>query len=398
METGKSASFKKPIVRSGPFHPEPRVAGEAMRKEEICWITSNYFIDVDSPIIPTLSKYYDIDWRIIHNKKANTDYIQGIEKLVKGTPVKCRFHRLQSRRRNVRIVKEYWNILRTIDKKKYKFYYFDIDGMPYLFPLVLLRFNRNKVIWAAHHVTVPKGTETYHVAKLYMPIILKYLKNFQVFSKNQLAAMQEKCPGKKVFFAPLALINFGDRDSRLPKDQVVFLFFGYIRDYKRVDILINAANKVYENTGKKFKVKIFGYCTDWDKYEKLIKYPEIFELKIKFIPNDEIPPLFKESHYLVLPYQDLAQSAVLTVAFNYNLPVIASDIHALREFIVDGDNGFLFESGSVESLADLMMKLIAADEKSYTQIKQNLAKYVEQNYSIESIVKSYVGFFKSTFG
>jgi glycosyltransferase involved in cell wall biosynthesis len=152
---------------------------------------------------------------------------------------------------------------------------------------------------------------------------------------------------------------------------------------------------VYEKTNNKFKIKIFGYCSDWEKYERLIKYPEIFELRIESIQNEEIPRLFKESHYLVMPYQDLAQSAALTVAFNYNLPVIASGIDSLKEFIIDGKNGFLFEKGSIDSLAAVMMRLLDADEKSYLQIKQNLSAYVEKNYSMESIVKLYVDYFES---
>lgn len=366
-----------------------------MEKKNICWITSDEYIDVDLPIMPTLSKYYDIDWQIIHNKKANSDYTTSVKELTQGTSIRCHFHYLQNRRRNFKIIKEYWKILRKINKKKYKFFYFDIDGLPYFFPLVSLMFNRNKVICAAHHVTTPLGAVNYHSAKLYMGFILKYFKNFQVFSKNQYAAMQNNYPGKNVFFAPLALINFGKSDSILPKDQVVFLFFGYIRDYKRVDILINAANKVFEKTGKKFKVRIFGFCSDWEKYERLIKYPEIFELRIESIPNEEIPRLFKESHYFVMPYQDLAQSATLTVAFNYNLPVIASDINSLKEFIIDGKNGFLFEKGSIDSLVAVMMRLLDVDEKGYLQIKQNLSEYVEKNYSTESIVKLYVYYFES---
>ncbi len=366
-----------------------------MEKKNICWITSNYYIDVDLPIMPSLSKYYNIDWLIIHNRKANSDYLTRVKEVAQAAGIRCLFHYLQNRRRNFKIIKEYWGLLRSINKEKYRFFYFNIDGLPYFFPLVSLIFDRNKVICAAHNVTTPEGAVNYHAAKLYMGFILKYFTRFHVFSKNQYAVMQNKYPGKSVFFAPLALIDFGQCSSVLPKGQVAFLFFGYIRDYKRLDILINASNKVYEKCGNKFKVKIFGFCSDWGKYERLIKYPEIFELRIETIRNEEIPRLFMESHYFVMPYQDLAQSAALMVAFNYNLPVVASDIDSLKEFIIDGKNGFLFEKGSVDSLAAVMMRLLDTDEKSYLRIKQNLSEHVEKNYSIKSIVKLYVDYFES---
>lgn len=366
-----------------------------MEKKKICWITADDYIDVDLPIMPTLSKHYDVDWHIVQNKKTIIDYTTIIKEQTHGTTIRCHFHYLQNRRRNLKIIREYWTLLRQINKRKYILFYFDIDGLPYFFPLVSLMFDRNKVICAAHHVTTPRGAVNYNSAKLYMAFVLNYFKYFHVFSRNQYAIMQKKYPDKKAFYAPLALIDFGKSDSFLPKDQIVFLFFGYIRDYKRVDILIKAANKVYERTEKKFKIKICGFCSDWEKYERLIKYPEIFELRIESIPNEEIPDLFRGSHYFVMPYQDLAQSAALTVAFNYNLPVIASDIDSLKEFIIDGKNGFLFEKGSVDSLAAVMIRLLDADEKSYLQIKRNLSAYVEKNYSMESIVKLYVDYFES---
>jgi glycosyltransferase involved in cell wall biosynthesis len=365
------------------------------KKKRVCWITSNYYIDVDLPIVPAISKYYDIDWQIIHNKNANCDYMPRVEELAKETNIKYHFHYLQNRRRNFKIINEYLRILRIIKKDRYDFYYFDIDGLPFFFPLVSLIFNRNKVICAAHHVTTPLGAVNYKYAKLYMGFILKYFKYFQVFSKNQYNILHKKYPAKKAFYAPLALINFGKSESVLPKDRIVFLFFGYIRDYKRLDILICAANKLYETTNKKFKIKIFGYCSEWEKYEKLIKYPEIFELRIESIKNKEIPSLFKESHYFVMPYQDLAQSAALMVAFNYYLPVIASDIDSLKEFIADGKNGFLFEKGSIDSLSSVMLGLLDRSEEGYLQIKQNVIEYVDKNYSIDSIIRLYVDYFES---
>jgi glycosyltransferase involved in cell wall biosynthesis len=366
-----------------------------MEKKKICWITSDEFMMVDLPILPALSTHYDIDWHIIYNKEAKVDYERVVVERTKGTTLNCHVHYLRHRRRNPRIIWEHWQYLRKIDEKKYQCLYFNIEGLPYFFPLVALVFSRNKIICAAHHVTVPHGAVNYHSAKLYMSFIFKYFRNFQVFSKNQLNHFKDNYSGKKVFYAPIALISYGISDSKLPPDQISFLYFGHIRDYKRVDILINAANRVYEKTGIKFKVKIFGACSDWSKYERLIKYPEIFELRIESIPNEEIPSLFRESHYFVMPYQDLAQSATMTVAFNYKLPVIASDIDSLREFIDDGKNGFLFKNGSVESLAAVMTSLLDMEEGPYRKMKENVSDYVNKNYAIESIIRPYVGFIES---
>jgi glycosyltransferase involved in cell wall biosynthesis len=366
-----------------------------LKKKKICWITSDEFMMVDLPVLPALSQQYDVDWHIIYNKEAQVDYEKVVAERTKGTSIICDVHYLRSRRRNPRIIWEYWQCLRNVNKEKYQCLYFNIEGLPYFFPLVAWMFGRKRVICAAHHVTVPHGAINYHAAKLYMGFIFKYFRNFQVYSKNQLNHFKDNYSGKKVFCAPIALISYGNSYSISPTDQTSFLFFGHIRDYKRVDILINAANRVHERTGKKFKVKIFGSCSDWKKYDKLIKYPELFELRIEAIPNEEIPGLFGESHYFVMPYQDLAQSATMTIAFNYNLPVIASDIDSLREYIVDGKNGFLFKNGSVESLAAVMTKLLDMEEEQYRKIKENMSDYVNKNYAVESIIRPYMDFIES---
>jgi glycosyltransferase involved in cell wall biosynthesis len=366
-----------------------------MEKNKVCWITSDEYMMVDLPILPALSKHYDVDWHIIYNKEAQVDYEKVVAERTKGTTLSCHVHYLRSRRRNPRIIWEHWQYLRKITERNYHCLYFNIEGLPYFFPLVALAFSRNKVICAAHHVTVPHGAVHYHAAKLYMGFIFRYFKNFHVFSKNQLNHFNNTYSGKKVFCAPIALISYGNGYSKSATDQISFLYFGHIRDYKRVDILINAANRVHEKTGKKFTVKIIGSCSDWKKYERLIKYPEIFELRIEAIPNEEIPGLFRESHYFVMPYQDLAQSATMTIAFNYNLPVIASDIDSLREYIVDGKNGFLFKNGSVESLAAVMTKLLDMEEGQYRKIKENMSDYVNKNFTEESIIRPYIDFIGS---
>jgi glycosyltransferase involved in cell wall biosynthesis len=371
------------------------IGAKLMGKKRICWITSDEFLMVDLPIMPALSKHYDVDWHIFYNKEDKIDYSGIIAERISGTTIRCQIHKLRNRRRNPIIIWEYWQNLRSINKRKYQCLYFNIEGLPYFFPLVSLMFNRNKVLCAAHHVSTPVGAVNYGFAKLYMDFILKTFKYFQVFSRNQYALLQKKYPGKKSFYAPFALMDYGKSTSSLPKEPVIFLFFGFIREYKRVDILINAANMVFEKTKKKFIVQIYGSCTDWDKYRKLIIYPEIFELKIEPIPNEEIPRIFKGAHYFVMPYQDLAQSATLTVAFSYNLPVIASDIDSFKEIIVDGKNGILFEHGSVESLAAAMMNLLDADEEHYKKMKENLSDYIDKNYSTENIVKRYREFIES---
>ena len=95
----------------------------------------------------------------------------------------------------------------------------------------------------------------------------------------------------------------------------------------------------------------------------------------------------------MLPYEDVAQSGPHMIAYNYNLPVIASNIDGFAERVEDGENGFLFEPRNVESLRDAIIKAVEIGKDGYKQMKDNLHNYVEDNFSLEAVAPKYVEFF-----
>jgi glycosyltransferase involved in cell wall biosynthesis len=256
-----------------------------------------------------------------------------------------------------------------------------------------LMLNKRNVVVATHNVTTPKGARLEHLARLNMFFLLRRFRNFHTFSFNQKKSLESKVTGKKVLLAPLALKDYGPLPSDIKESKINFLSFGHVRNYKRIDLLILAAQKAYEETGILFKVTIAGSCNEWPKYQQFIQYPELFDLRIGFINDDEIPLLIAKCNYLVLPYQDLAQSGAITVAFNYNIPVICSDIPQFKEVVSDGVNGYLFKSESVEDLKMVFMKCLNLSLTDYQYICKSTKQYVFENYAIESIGKRYIEFF-----
>ena len=213
-----------------------------------------------------------------------------------------------------------------------------------------------------------------------------------MFSKSQRQVLESRYKGKNVLEAPLALKDYGSPEtSQTVEDKgfVRFLNFGIIRDYKRVDLLIEAACLLYERGFRNFRISIAGSCPEWEeKYAAAVKYPEVFELDIRRIPNDEVANLFAVSDYFVMPYQDIAQSGAITVAFQYNVPVIVSDIPQFREFVQDGITGLYFRSEDAVSLADTMQYALE-NAALHDSLKANQAAFVKENLSLESIVDRY---------
>lgn len=364
--------------------------------KNICWITQDCFIDVDLPVLPELAKKNNIEWNIFVSKSSGISYELLIKDKTEGASLESIVvHKLKNRARSIKLLLEYVAILKTLKDGKFDLYYVDMSGMPYFLPLVRLILGKKNVIVATHNVSTPKGAHSAKLAEVYMAFTLKSFENFHVFSENQKHVLESKVTGKNLLFAPLALKDFGKPNVIKGNEEVTFLYFGIIRNYKRVDLLIKAANNVYKSTQKKFKVIIAGACNEWDKYKSLIEYPELFDLRISSIPNENIPDLFGSAHYFVMPYQDIAQSGAMSVAFNYNLPIIASNLDAFKSYITDEKTGYLIEAGSVESLSDKMLHILNNHDETYLTIKRNQNEYVKLNLSIKSIAEKYIKYFEN---
>ena len=179
------------------------------------------------------------------------------------------------------------------------------------------------------------------------------LRHFQVFSPNQLAAIASLAPKAKHYCAPFPLIDYGPPSISTPEEPIRFLFFGHIRRYKRLDILIQAFHQLRELIDTPVELQIAGACDDWPTYQRLLGDAPGVLTRIEVVPAADIPNLFGASHYVVLPYQDIAQSAVLKLAFQYGKPVIVSDIDGFRQSVVQGKTGAFFESGSADELSEV---------------------------------------------
>lgn len=366
------------------------------KKKNILWITADFFIDVDLPIIPFLCKFYNITWRIIISKNTEINYSNLIKKHCGNLPIAYEIIKIRHRLRDPRIIPEYFDIIKS-GKKKYDLTYINFIGIPYFYTIFFPFIHKKNTIIAIHNVTTPRQASNALIATMYTKWMRNTAKNIQVFSKNQLEIIKHLHPQKNIFYAPLALKDFGESNVVPDNKEITFLFFGFIRGYKRLDVLIEAAQIAYEKTKVKFKVIIAGKCDNWDIYDKIINYPELFELKIRSISNEEVPDLFCQSHYYVLPYQDIAQSGALTVGLRYNIPVIASDLPAFKELLIDNITGYSIKPADKISLAERIIFILNNHEKIYSKLKSTQKEYVDSILSTNKIASQYIEFFNSFF-
>lgn len=365
---------------------------------KISWITPSNFVDVDLPIIAELAKEIDIYWQVTAEGKINADMRNYIEPKFAGlNNIKIEYVEIPYRFFDLRTMRIYCKVFKKAKAYKPDLYYTSLQAAPFGPLIYRLYLPLKKTVAACHNVSTPKGANQETYARIFTYLHLQMFKNIQVFSASQGKILYKKFPKKNVLLAPLAIKDYGEPTISIkPFDEkkVVFLFFGMIMGYKRLDLLIEAAQTLYEKGYKNFKVRIAGKCKNWPVYAEKIKYPELFELNIGHIPNDAVANLFATCDYFVMPYQDIAQSGAITVAYRYNLPIIMSNLPQFKPFGVDGQTGLVFESQNAEDLEEKMKKVIDGEKEMNSKLKEGLAAFVEERYSTRSIASKYIVFFE----
>lgn len=364
-------------------------------KKKISWITSDYFTDCDKEIIKSLAGVYQIQWHLIYpfanSRFKPSDFIS----FEQGAPINIIHHFTKHRMRNPKNILFYFGILRNIAKQKSDIVYINFSGLPYFVFLTALLLKRSNTIFTAHQAEVHEGLTFKGITKIYFQFWYSWFKFFNLFSKKQGSIFKNKYPQKKIFIIPLALKEFGLSKKYQKRNEIFFFNFGTIRKNKNIGCLIDAACNLYKNGQRGFHVVLKGECENWEYYKQKIKYPEIFTCDIRQINNDEIADMFNQYHYLVLPYTAVSQSGILKIAFNYNVPIIASDLDGFKSEIENGVNGYLFETNNVLALENVLKKAISEHNSKYSELKAAQKIYTENNFSTNSIVNKYREMFDS---
>jgi glycosyltransferase involved in cell wall biosynthesis len=167
---------------------------------------------------------------------------------------------------------------------------------------------------------------------------------------NDLTAFRENIPVK---LSPHPLFdNYGSPVGReeactvlnLDKDPSYLLFFGFIRAYKGLDLLIEAFSDI-RLRNRNIKLIIAGeFYEDDTLYKNLIKKYSLENDVIffdHFIKDKDVPLFFSVADLIVQPYKSATQSGVTQIAFYFEKPMLVTDVGGLREIVPDGKCGYV---------------------------------------------------------
>lgn len=149
-------------------------------------------------------------------------------------------------------------------------------------------------------------------------------------------------------------VNTTDARAKLniPLDKKVILFFGFIRDYKGLDILIDSMKDLNDKYLLLIAGEVYGDFKKYDEQIDKLGVRDKINLQVKYIPETEIPLYFSAGDVCVLPYRSATQSGIVGIAYHFDVPVIVTNTGGLAEMVTEGKTGLIvnnIDSGSITS-------------------------------------------------
>ncbi len=236
------------------------------------------------------------------------------------------------------------------------------------------------------------------VDKILTKYFVKSVSHYVTLSKSVKSELLEFSTTKKVVYTPHPLYDiFGEA---VPKEQACeeiglnheytnLLFFGFIRDYKGLDILLDAFATVIKKT-QLVRLMIVGeFYGNREKYLSLIEdnnLSDFIYLNDNYIENSAVYKYFCASDILVQPYKTASQSGVSQVAYHFSKPMIVTNVGALPEMVPHGRVGYVTNVDSDE-VADAIMKFVNHPDKEFfiKNIEQEKEKYSWDKF-IENLI------------
>lgn len=185
--------------------------------------------------------------------------------------------------------------------------------------------------------------------------------------------------------------KFGNNNVSLNKqNQLKLLFFGFVKPYKGLDLLLNALTYLKDApifltvAGKFFDNKAF--------YQEIIEKNNLankVKLIDKYVANNEIGKYFSETDVVVLPYRSGTSSGITATAYGYKKPVLITDIGGLPDATENGQTGKIVEPENPKALAEGIIWFL---ENKNINFESNIEKFIENNMSWASMAKNIIKF------
>ncbi len=223
----------------------------------------------------------------------------------------------------------------------------------------------------------------------------KQIDHFVVMSKSVGEEMKEFTTQPVIYSPHPVYDNYGEPVSReealqklnLNPEKKYILFFGFIRDYKGLDLLLEAmAQDILRQ--QNIQLIVAGeYYSNEEKYTQLIEKLQIKDQLVlfnSFIPNEEVKYYFSAADLVVQPYKSATQSGISQIAVHFEVPMVVTDVGGLKEIVKDQINGYIVQKDPA-SIAQAITQFYADNKQQ--EFKEKIVLEKEQ-YSWKYFAKA----------
>jgi glycosyltransferase involved in cell wall biosynthesis len=244
-----------------------------------------------------------------------------------------------------------------------------------------------------------------HEQKFYDKALTRYfVKNNHAFvgmSQNVLDDLLTFNPNANYVLHPHPMFDFGQKVSKeeakaklgLSPEDSYMLFFGFIRRYKGLDLLLEAmADARIKN--KNLKLIVAGeYYEDGAYYEDKLKEYGIensVKMHTNYIPSDMVRYYFSAADMVVQPYRTATQSGVTQIAYHFDKPMLVTDVGGLAEIVPNGKVGYVVEPNApaiANAIADFYENNREATFVANTQSEKKRFQWDSFAAAIEALYK-----------
>jgi glycosyltransferase involved in cell wall biosynthesis len=229
---------------------------------------------------------------------------------------------------------------------------------------------------------------------------LKHTDGYIVMSEKVQKDLLKIKPDAKYRFVNHPLYNhFGKAVNQLEArkklglhpEKKTLLFFGFIREYKGLDLLIDAFGKLNDSYQLIIAGESYGSFEKYDTQIQENKNTDRIYKYVRYINDNEVPLFFSAADTCILPYKSATQSGITSISFNFELPMIATDVGGLKELIKHEKTGEIIPLANSNAITAGINNFFAGDKintyrKNFRKEKskmtwKNLAKEILELYA-----------------
>lgn len=170
----------------------------------------------------------------------------------------------------------------------------------------------------------------------------------------------------------------------LPEGESIILFFGFIRKYKGLDLLLEAM-QLLKSKGHRIRLLVAGeFYEDQKKYDEQIDklgIRDLLILRTDFIPDNEVKYFLCAADFVIQPYRNATQSGVTPLAYHYGKPMLVTNVGGLPAMVPHGKVGLVAEPNAEDIAAGILRLYELGEDHFLPHLQAEKKKYSWQAFT-----------------